>query len=127
MPVSDEYITYVLDQLGGLGEVVSRKMFGGAGIYHEGRMFGLIAEDVLYFKVDNSNRGDFEAFGMGPFMPWDDPMHVMQYYEVPIDVLEDKDRLCEWGGKAYAAAVKKAAKKSSKKKKSKKKKKSGGK
>lgn len=125
MPVSDEYITYVLDQLGGPGEVSSRKMFGGAGIYHQGRMFGLIAEDVLYLKVDDSNRGDFEAAGMGPFMPWDDPKHVMQYYEVPIDVLEDKDRLCEWARKAYEAAVKKGVKKSSKNKKSRKKKPGG--
>lgn len=116
MPVSDEFIVYVLDQLGGLGEVSSRRMFGGAGIYHQGRMFALIAEDVLYLKVDDSNRGDYEAVGMGPFVPWDDPRHTMQYYEVPVDILEDKQALATWAQKAYDVALK-SKKKTAKKKK----------
>ncbi len=116
MPFSDEYITYILDQLAGLGELSCRRMFGGAGIYHRGRMFALIAEDVLYLKADDSNRPDFEAEGMGPFTPWDDPKHTMRYYEVPVDVLENKETLAEWAEKAYAVALKKSKKTSKNKK-----------
>ena len=108
MPVSDEYIEYALDQLSSLGEVTHRRMFGGVGLYHRGKFFALIADDVLYFKVDDGNRCDFEAQGMEPFKPFADKPQTMQYYEVPIDILESRDKLMPWAQKAYAAAVKKA-------------------
>ena len=62
-------------------------MFGGAGLYHDGLFFGLIDDDALYLKVDDSNRIDFEARGKGPFRPFPDrPEAVMNYYEVPGEV-----------------------------------------
>ena len=30
-------------------------MFGGGGVYHDGVMFGLVASDTLYLKVDETN------------------------------------------------------------------------
>jgi DNA transformation protein len=85
-------------------------MFGGAGLYFEDLFFGIIADDVLYFKVDDSNRADYEAEGMGPFKPFPDKIEVMQYYEVPIDVLENKNTLREWAEKAVIVAELKAKK-----------------
>lgn len=110
MPVSDEYLTYVVDQLDDLGPVQSKRMFGGAGLYFEGLFFGLIADDVLYFKVDDSNRADYEASGMGPFQPYPDKKVVMQYYEVPIDVLENRNTLRDWAEKAVRIAERKTKK-----------------
>jgi DNA transformation protein len=104
MAVNNEFVRYALDQLRGLGVVTSRKMFGGAGLYLDGTIFALIAYDTLYFKVDETNRSDFEQAGMEPFKPFDDTSYVMSYYEVPIDVLEDSDDLVEWARKALAAA-----------------------
>ncbi|MDA8227095.1 MAG: TfoX/Sxy family protein, partial [Desulfitobacterium hafniense] len=52
MAISETFKDYVLEQLAILGDVTVRKMFGGAGIYYEGVIFGLLADDVLYFKVD---------------------------------------------------------------------------
>jgi TfoX/Sxy family transcriptional regulator of competence genes len=72
MAVSDEFIDYVIDQLLAWGEVSARKMFGGAGLYCDGRMFGLIADDVAYLKVDDSNREDFVKAGAAPFNPYPD-------------------------------------------------------
>ena len=110
MAVSDEYLTYVIDQLEALGPVRYKRMFGGAGLYFEDLFFGLVADDVLYFKVDDSNRTDYEAEGMGPFKPFPDKKEVMQYYEVPIDVLENKEALRDWAGKAVAVAERKVKK-----------------
>ena len=110
MPVSDEYLTYVVDQLECLGPVQARRMFGGAGLYFEGLFFAIVADDVLYFKVDDSNRGDYEAVGMGPFQPFPDKKAVMQYYEVPIDVLENRDTLRDWAGKALSVAERRTGK-----------------
>jgi DNA transformation protein len=108
MAVSPSYRTFILDQL---GQVVpglrSRGMFGGVGIYAGEFFFALIDDDILYFKVDGSNRLDFEARGMGPFKPYGETGEVMQYYQVPEDLLEDADALREWAGKAIAVAQRK--------------------
>jgi DNA transformation protein len=104
MPVSKSYREYVLEQLAGAGPVSARNMFGGVGIYTAGLFFAIIADDTLYFKVDDYNRSDYEAVGMGPFKPFGEKSYAMQYYEVPIDVLEDRERLAKWVKKALSAA-----------------------
>ncbi len=110
MPVSDEYLTYVIDQLEYLGPVQSRRMFGGAGLYFAGLFFAVVADDVLYFKVDESNRPDYEAEGMEAFRPFADKSMVMGYYQVPIDILESKEALKDWAEKALTVAERKADK-----------------
>ncbi len=105
MSVGDTFLRYVLDQIGRATPVTARKMFGGAGLYGRGLFFGLIADDVLYFKVGDANRADFAARGMGPFRPYGPDGEVMQYYEVPGDLLDDPDALREWVEKALAVAA----------------------
>jgi DNA transformation protein len=56
--------------------------------------------------VDDSNRGRFEERGMGPFRPYGDDREIMQYYEVPADVLEDVDLLTSWVEASVAVARK---------------------
>ena len=109
MPVSDEFVDYVVDQLSGWGEVSVRRMFGGAGLYRQGAMFAVIAEDVAYLKVDDSNREDFVKAGSSPFNPYPEKNKatVMQYYEVPADVLEDPDELARWAQRSWLIARKK--------------------
>ena len=51
MAVSNDFLEYVLDQFSAWGEVTVRKMFGGAGLYRDGKMFGLVADNVAYLKV----------------------------------------------------------------------------
>lgn len=109
MPVSEEYFDYVVDQLGCIGEVTAKRMFGGVGLYNDGLFFGLIAADVLYFKVDDVNRPDYETAGARPFQPYGEESYSMRYYEVPVDVLEDVERLRQWARGAVAAAGRKAA------------------
>lgn len=105
MGVSASFRTYVLEQLGRvLPAVAARSMFGGLGIYSTGFFFALVDDDVLYFKVDASNRADYEAAGVGPFRPFGDTGGAMQYYEVPGDVLDDAERLGGWARKALRVA-----------------------
>lgn len=79
-------------------------MFGGVGIYAGRLFFALIADDTLYFKVDDSTRGDFEARGMGPFRPYGADGEAMQYYQVPEELLEDPEALRPWAEGAIAVA-----------------------
>jgi DNA transformation protein and related proteins len=107
MAVSDEYLEYVLDQLEGLGPVFSRRMFGGVGLYCEDLFFGLIAEDILYFKVDETTKERYESAGASPFRPYGKGSYSMSYYEVPANVLEDKDEMRVWAQAALAVAASK--------------------
>jgi DNA transformation protein and related proteins len=116
MPVTPTFRAYVLDQLGRVvSGVRARNMFGGVGIYAGDTFFALIAGDTVYLKADDSNRSDFLARGMGPFLPFGDEREVMQYYALPEDVLEDLDELRVWADKAIdVARRKKKSKKSMK-------------
>ena len=80
-------------------------MFGGGGLFLDGTMFCLIADDVLYMKADGINRGDFESAGMPPF-EYDrgGGTIAMSYFEVPPDVMEDSDQLVAWARLAWEAA-----------------------
>ena len=89
---------------GAVRPVTAKSMFGGVGLYTQGLFFALIAEDQLYFKVDDSNRPDFEARQMGPFQPYGPEGEVMQYYQVPDELLEDVEALRPWAEKALAVA-----------------------
>lgn len=105
MPVSPSYRDYVLEQFGQVLPVTSRPMMGGLCVFHDGRAFALLAEDRLYLKVDEGNRPDFEAVGMGPFHPFGDASKAMAYWELPAELLEEPEALAPWLHKAVAVAA----------------------
>jgi DNA transformation protein len=105
MAVSESYREFVLEQLGRVTPVTGKSMFGGVGIYAQGMFFALIAEDRLYFKVDDNTRPDFEQLGMEPFRPFGEDS-AMGYYEGPADVVEDATQLAAWMRKAIEVAAK---------------------
>src|SRR5688572_22406158 len=82
--VTEGVRAFVLEQLRDAGEITPRAMFGGVGLYCNGTFFGIIADDVLYFKVDDETRAGYESRGMSPFRPYPDRPATMQYYEVPL-------------------------------------------
>ncbi len=105
MARESQFLNEVLGRLAPIG-ARGRSMFGGFGIYVDDVMMALIADDVVYFKTDESNRGDFEDRGTGPFMyagKRGKPI-AMSYHEVPDDILEDPDDLLLWAEKAVAVA-----------------------
>ena len=103
MAVTSSYRSFVIEQLERISLITAKNMFGGVGLYAEGYFFALIGNDQLYFKVDDSNRLDFDAAAMEPFRPYGGE-RAMQYYEVPIEVLEDVDVLQRWAEKAIAVS-----------------------
>jgi DNA transformation protein and related proteins len=108
MPVSSSFRTFIVDQLSRIvPQLRVRGMFGGVGIYAGRLFFALIADDTLYFKVDDSNRAEFERLGMKPFQPYGEGGEVMQYYQVPAEFLEDPEALRPWAEKAIAVADRK--------------------
>ena len=104
MKVSDGFRSFAMDQLGGVPGLRAKAMFGGIGLYAHEAFFGILAADVLYFKVDDSNRRDYEASGSGPFKPFADRPMSTSYYAVPLAVLETAPDLTEWAAKSIAVA-----------------------
>lgn len=74
-------------------------MFGGYGIYHEETFFGILHKGKLYFKVDVSTVNEYCRRKMKPFRP-NAKQTLKSYYQVPVDIIEDGDELCDWAVKA---------------------------
>ena len=115
MARTSEYLNEVLGRLAPL-DVRGRSMFGGFGVYIDDVMIGLIADDVIYFKTDDSNRNDYEALGSEPFMytgKRGQPI-AMSYHQVPDDVFEEPDEFIAWAEKALVVAKRNKRSKSNK-------------
>ena len=75
-------------------------------------MFGILSSmDDFYLRVDNINQPDFEALSAEPFRPNQDGEMTMAYFQVPVEILDDPERLAIWADKACDAAGRNAAKK----------------
>lgn len=90
---------YVLDQLRDAGPIACRAMFGGYGLYLDGRMFGIIHRERLYLKVDDASRAAYVERGMHPFQPGP-KQRLTSYYEAPPDIIEDGEQLAGWAATA---------------------------
>ena len=106
MAINNHYVDFILGKLRLYGEMSVRHMFGGIGIFYENKMFAIISEDKLYFKVDETNKYDFENVNMGPFWP-PEKSYSMRYYEVPAFVLEDESLMRKWMEKSIHVAFSK--------------------
>ena len=84
----------ILRGLAALGEVTSRSLFGGHGLYWRETIFGIIYRGRLYLKVDDRSRDDYVTRGVGPFRP-NDRQTLKSYFEVPPEVLADPEAFHE--------------------------------
>ncbi|PTL83131.1 TfoX/Sxy family protein [Vitiosangium sp. GDMCC 1.1324] len=114
----DSFVEYTLELLEPLGPVQARAMFGGWGLYSSGRMFGLIIQDRLYLKTDDTTRSAFESAGGEPFV-YDSgrgkPV-TMSYWTPPPDASDDAHLLLPWARRAVDASLRAAQKKPAAKK-----------
>ncbi len=105
------FVDYVLrDAMQGIRGLTARAMFGGYGLYKNGVVFGIIADDELYFKVDEKNLPPYKERGSRPFTyeGKNHKMITMSYWEVPAEILEDREGLAEWATASVAASQRKA-------------------
>jgi DNA transformation protein len=106
MAVQAQYLAYILEQLDGVKDLRTRRMFGAVGLYSGELFFGLIDDDTLFFKTDGTNSAEYIARNMPRFMPFPDrPEAVMAYHQVPADIIEDAESLAGWARKSVAVAL----------------------
>ena len=106
MPVSQSFKDFVRDLLLDFGPVTIRNMFSGAGVYADGVMFALLANDTFYLKADETSVHGFAGEGMQPFTyrpEGRDPI-AMSYWEVPPRLLEEPQELVSWAREAHRIA-----------------------
>jgi DNA transformation protein and related proteins len=118
MAVSDSFLTFVLEQLGEVPAVTSKRMFGGVGLYSDETFFAALDNDTMFFKVDDVTSARYIARKMPPFTPIPGQPPMMGYRQVPADVLEDASALAEWSKEAIGVGRRAPKKKKKKKKRS---------
>lgn len=95
--INNSFLDYILDILLAYGNVKSRRMFGGFGIYLSGIMFAIIINNEIYFKVDSILAKKYKALGSYPFTyKRHNKIIALSYWIVPPEVLEDVDQLKIW-------------------------------
>lgn len=110
-----EFLAYILeDAFRDVQGITAKSMFGGYGLYKNGIVFGIIADDELYFKVDDKNRGTYEKKKSSPFTyeTKKGKRVAMSYWRLPADILDERSQLGLW----VEASVR-ASKRSSRKRK----------
>jgi DNA transformation protein len=101
---------FVRELFAGMGPVQVKRMFGGAGIYADGMMFALIADDTIYLKADQALKNELREEGSAPFL-WTPQTGLrageqieMGYWRLPEPALDDPEIAAAWGRKALEVA-----------------------
>ncbi len=90
----------MVEKLASIGGISSKKMFGGHGLFHEGRMFGIIdSKGKAFLKTNDRNRQEFESKGS-------EKHSRMPYYTIPNEVADDLDSLLSWASLAIEISKK---------------------
>ncbi|MEM7081704.1 MAG: TfoX/Sxy family protein [Pseudomonadota bacterium] len=100
-----EFVDFLQEQFELFGRINSKRMFGGHGLFYDGLMIGLVADDTLYLKVDKQSKAQFEQSGLAPFRynkngKW----MTMSYHQAPPEALDDPEVMREWANLAFEAA-----------------------
>lgn len=89
-----------------LGPIELRRMFGGHGVFHAGRMFAVVVRDRLYLKTDERSVEVFEALRLEAFAYGRGDRTIRtSYREAPPEVFEDREAAALWGRRAWEAAA----------------------
>jgi len=116
MPIKKEekeFVNNVVDLMQSIGPVGAKSMFGGFGLFLNGVMFALVADSTLYLKIDQALECELKNRGLEAFTYSKKGKEFkLSYYQAPEEVLENREDMHLWAGKAYKAALQAAEKKS---------------
>jgi DNA transformation protein and related proteins len=107
VPVTAPFMDYAVELFAPWARVTAKRMFGGAGLMRDGRMFALIADDQIYLKVDPETQSAFQAQGSHAFVFVSKAGEgiAMSYWSLPPAALDDAETLTVWADRAWAAAT----------------------
>lgn len=105
--LSPEYRTFLEELFAGLGGVAVRRLFNFDGLFCDDTMFGVVLNERVFLKTDETSRRDFVAEGSGPFAyrARDGQEITTSYYEFPARLLDDPDEALTWARRALDIAL----------------------
>lgn len=97
---------FLRDLFQSLAPVGIRRLFGGQGVYSEGRIVALVIGGTLYLKSDPESEAIYREAGLARWTyarPGRAPVN-MPYWRFPEDALDDPDEAERWVAVADAAS-----------------------
>jgi DNA transformation protein and related proteins len=101
---------FIAELFAPFGSVAVRRMFGGAGLFCEGLMFGLVFDGAIFLRVDDASIPDFEREGSKPFVYTRAKSagrvgrHSLSYWRLPERLYDDPEELVSWAQRALEIA-----------------------
>ena len=97
---SNEQAAFLVTTLSPLGEITSKRMFGGNGIFFAGKMFAMVnAKGDCFLKADPPLLAEFAEAGSVKHSR-------MPYGSVPEQILAEEEVLLRWAKKSIDVLVK---------------------
>ncbi|MGL5335331.1 MAG: TfoX/Sxy family DNA transformation protein [Enterovibrio sp.] len=88
------------------GDIKSRSMFGGFGIFCNDTMFALVVNDALHLRATSHNEAQFKAFGMEPYRYSKRGFPVVtKYFAIPESWWQQSEMLLEQAKQVLDIAV----------------------
>ena len=112
MVASDGFAEFLREQLAPLGRASLRRMFGKTGVFLDGAMLGMVADDALYFRVDDGSRALFREAAASPPLSYEKGGATidLSFWRAPERLYDEPDEFVAWARAALAAARRVAAK-----------------
>jgi len=106
MVASENFAQFLREQLAPLGHLTMRRMFGKTGVFCDGVMLAMIADDTLYFRVDDHNRREFQEAASSPPLAYEKQGRSIDlaFWQAPERLLDEPETLIAWARAALAAA-----------------------
>jgi len=96
----------IRDMFVSLGEVTIKRMFGGKGIYHQGKILALEFSGDILLKADAQSAAAFADAGATQWVYAGKNKPVaMPYWSIPDAALDDPDEMAKWVALAWAVAL----------------------
>ena len=97
---------YFHDLFEPFGPVTVKRMFGGAGIYHQDEIIAVVVDGEVCLKADAMSAPEFEAAGSTQWTYEGKNKPVkMPYWRLPEAALDDPDAITRWAKLAFEAAL----------------------
>lgn len=106
MGVQSGFVSYCAELLAASGEVRSRRMFSGHGIYLDEVFVAIVIGETLYLKVDAQTQPRFEAAGCSRFeYTARGKTHGLGFWTVPPEAMDSPRLMQPWARLAIEAAL----------------------
>jgi len=96
----------IRDMFDSLGEVTIKRMFGGKGIYHQGKILALEVGGDILLKADAESASEFADAGASQWIyDGKNKPVAMPYWSIPEEALDDSEDLTKWVALAWESAL----------------------